>query len=182
MPKVFMQEDSFMNITNILKELLEPTYKQAAQHWAKLIFLGATLTKEELKKMVVELEKMLDRGDFEEKDDEPLTLKQPFSSNFLGYNFVGQKTMKQILEKIEDLIRYTGKAGDKKMEYLLKTLKQSRDWNVKFEGLDSETAKTKAFGALDFLSSTLDKIPENFEKRHTVSPEELKEMQQLGVI
>jgi hypothetical protein len=177
-----MVEDLMKNIKNIAKELLKPTYKQAARYWAKMIFLGATLTKEELKNMVAELEKMLDKGDFEEKDGEPLTLKHSLSSNFLGYNFVSQKTMKQILEKIEDLIRYTGKAGDKKMEYLLKTLKQSKDWQVKFEGLDSETAKTKAFGALDFLSSTLDKIPENFEKRHTVSPEELKEMQQLGVI
>src|SRR5271157_53805 len=98
-----------MNIANVLKELLEPSYKQAARHWAKMIFLGATLTKEELKKMVAELEKMLDRGDFEEKDNEPLTLKHSLSSNFLGYNFVSQKTMKQIIEKIEDLIRYTGK-------------------------------------------------------------------------
>ena len=147
------------------------------------IILGATLTKEELKQMIDHLEKMLDKGYFVEKED-PLTLQPDyhFKTNFFGYNFSGLRTMTEIFDRIEDLIKTTGKVGDAGMQFLAKTLERSPEWKMEFKGMDYETAKHKARKALEFLGELIYKMPSKVDEKPTISPEEMQEMQRHKVI
>jgi hypothetical protein len=148
------------------------------------IILGATLTKEELKQMITHLEKMLDKGYFISIQDEPLMLhtSHHLSTNFFGYNFSGLKTMGEILDRVEQLIKTTGKVGDPGMQFLAKGIERSPEWNIKFKGMDPDAAKHKAHMALEFLNELTYKIPAGDSKRPHVTPEELKNMQQHGII
>jgi hypothetical protein len=165
----------------LLYSIVVPSYKRVAQRLAKMIFLSATLTKDELKKMIVDLEKMLDKKEFETKDGDPLTLTQSLSQNFHGYNFSTAKNMNQIFTIIERLISTTGKVGDKEMEVLEKSLKEIPDLKTSFKDMEFDVAKHKALRALEALDTIIDELPQRM-KRKTLSPTEFEEMKKLKVV
>jgi len=148
------------------------------------IIFGAVFTKGELKQMINHLERMLDEGYFIPIQDEPLMLhtSHHLSTNFFGYNFSGLKTMGEILGRIEKLVNTTGKVGDPGMQFLAKSIERAPEWNIKLKGMDPDKARHLARKALEFLNELTYKMPEGKQKRPYLTPEELKEMQHLGVI
>jgi hypothetical protein len=168
----------------MLCSIVVPQYKRAAQHLAEMVFVGATLTTEELKNMINHLLDLLNdehkKIPFKEENNDPLTLKDKLPSNFFGYDFSRAKNMTDVFETIHKLIDTTAKFNDKKMQYLIKSLKNMLKPNLKNIGF--EVAKNKVLSILRSLFHLVDEMPEDIELKKTVSPQELKEMQDSGVI
>lgn len=168
-----------LSFESMLYSVVVPQYKRAAQCLAKMIYLAATLTKEELKKMIYDLEKMLYEEGFESKDG-LFSLKKPLKI-FHGYNFGNAETIEQVFKIIERLISTTGKVGDEEMQFLEKSLKEIPDLKASFKNLEFDVAKEKVLRVLESLDELIDKLPEKM-KRKTLSPKEFEEMKKLKVV
>jgi hypothetical protein len=149
------------------------------------IILSATLTRDELKKMLKDLEAMLLKPQNFEPGQDPLTLKAEVRSklnNFFGYDFSTLKGFSYIIQRIVKLIETTAKTGSPDMAVISKALDRARNrWDVKFEGMTYDIAKVKAQHVLDFMDE-LASQPLPLSEKSKLTPEELQEMKDRGVI
>ena len=158
---------------------------QNLKRLANFILFAAALTNEELDKVIKKLEDVLhDTGNFEPTKDQPLM----FSEKGLGKikhveneNFSRDKDMMSVIKTLTRSISLAAKTGNEQMAYVLKQLEKAPDkWlNINLKGLDFQDAKTKVMrDGFEYLVELLHKpLP-----KKTVSPEELQEMKERGVL
>ena len=149
------------------------------------IILSATLTRDELKGMLRDLESILHKPQNFEPGQDPLTLKAEIRAklkDFHGYDFSALKGVAYIIQRIVKLIETTAKTGNPDMAFIAGSLDKARSkWDVKFEGMTYDAAKIKAQSVIEFLDELANKPLPPQEKKN-LSPEELKEMQEKGLV
>jgi hypothetical protein len=144
--------------------------------------LAAVLNKESLEAALKKFEAILhDEKNF---TGEKMLAFSPDGLNKLkqipGENFNRDKDMVSALQTLHRSMELAAKTGDEEMAYVLKQFDKSpHSWTrLKLDGLDHFDTKHKIKESLEALNEMLHKpVPKN-----TITPEELQEMKDRGVM
>jgi hypothetical protein len=152
---------------------------------AALFLFAAAISKEQLETVVKKLEDILhDNGNFAPTEDQPLM----FSTKGLekvktvdGENFSQARDMMGVLRILNRSMELAAKTGNEQIAYVMKTMEKAPGkWlRMNLKGLGFSDAKVKVTkDGFEYLIELLEKpLP-----KKTVTPEELQEMKERGVI
>ncbi len=155
------------------------------QKLAFYIRLAAALTQGELTRLIKEIEALLgNQKNFVPVEGNPLQFSPEGLKEVqkLGYSPRITKDIPSLFKILNNAITLAGHTGNQQMAYLAKLLeKDPEKWSkLDLKSVDFNSAKYRALKALDFVRESADKpLPESSGK---LSPEELQEMKEKGVI
>ena len=152
---------------------------------ADFILFAQAINKEQIDKIIRKLEDTLhDNGNFSSTEDQPLLFSpaglQKIKS-LEGQNFSQAKDMMDVFRTLLRALSLAAKTGNEQFAYVLKVLEKAPGKGLKMnlKGLNFSDAKTKFIkDGLEYLSELIDKpLP-----KKTITPEELQEMKDRGVM
>ena len=102
----------------------------------------------------------------------------------LGYSPRIAKDMMSVIKMLDNAITLAGNTGNEEMSRLAKALSRSEDqWiNIKVNNMEFDEAKGRILRAFDHLHDLAQSTSQPEPSKMPVSPEELKEMQEKGVM
>jgi len=145
---------------------------------ASFIRFAQHLNQEELLKILRNLEKFVNHNpNFDPASGNVLNLSPEGLKNLKSiWPDFKEKNMKEVLHRLDSAIELAGKFGDEHMAYLHKRLSKEPKWSR----IDFSRADVK-----DRISDAIAEAIEMAEKpipRSTITPEELQEMKERGII
>jgi hypothetical protein len=152
---------------------------------ADFILFAAAINKEQVDKIVRKLEDILhNNGNFAPTEDQPLMFSPAGLEKIKtleGQNFSRAKDMMGVLDILDRAMSLAAKTGNEQFAYVLKAMEKAPGkWlKMNLKGLGFSDAKVKVIAdGLEYLTELLEKpLP-----KKTVTPEELQEMKERGVI
>jgi len=154
---------------------------------AGILKFASNLTIEKFKNCIDKLHEILGKEEnFIQKEGQQDPLRfSPIGAekltNFEGHDLSRLPSFTAVLERLTTLVEFSGKTGNEEMERLFKNLMTKPGYWLKtnIHGMDySDARRVMNRNALEFASEQTEMKP----GKHTITPQELEEMKELGVM